>query len=78
MNECTASCHCSVLPSFGLRGWLPDENWTLPASLNNLDLYNNSLTGTIPASFSITAPSLKNLNLAREHQHLHRTDDHLS
>lgn len=67
-------CHGSVLRSRGLRGWLPDKGWTLPSLLRDLDLYNNSLTGSMPPSFSIIAPSLTTLNLACEH--LHRTDDH--
>lgn len=59
-------CHCSVLPYLGLRGQLPGEGWTLPTSLETLDLFDNSLSGSVPATFNIFAPSLERLNLASE------------
>lgn len=56
-----------MLHNLRLRGQLPDAGWSLPTSLTVLDLFNNSLSGAVPSTFYLYAPSLQTFSLASEH-----------
>lgn len=59
---------CRNLQGLGLQGSIPAEGWTLPDTLEILDISSNSLSGELPQGALVTPPTGLKLLSASDNQ----------